>query len=37
MNKRIVGIYSIIHFIIDLSCAILVGIKKYSIIMEKKA
>lgn len=25
MNKRIVGIYSIIHFIVDLSCAILVS------------
>ena len=25
MNKKIVGIYSIIHFIVDLSCAILVG------------
>lgn len=25
MNKRIVGVYSIIHFIVDLSCAILVS------------
>lgn len=25
MNKRIVGIYSIIHFVVDLSCAILVS------------
>ena len=24
MNKRIVGIYSVIHFIVDLSCAVLV-------------